>query len=74
MYDESQVALVRKDGIICEGNIIYAKLSKPLQMISFLLGDENPIINNLLDVENLSVFVTYVKTKLFIFGKQTLRF
>ena len=41
---------VKKDGIICDGNFIYIKLSKPLELIYFLFGDENPIINNLLDV------------------------
>ena len=64
----------RKDGIICEGNFIYTKLSKPPELISFLFGDENPIINNLLDVKKLSVFVTYVTTEFYIFGKETLGF
>ena len=40
---------VRKDGIGCEGNFIYTKISKPLELISFLFGYENP---NLLDVKN----------------------
>ena len=53
-----------QDGIICERNFIYAKLSKPLELISFLFRDENPIIKNLLDVKKLSVFVTYVTTEL----------
>ena len=43
-------------------------------MVSFLFGDENPIINNLLDVKKLSVFVTYVTTDFYILGKQTLDF
>ena len=64
IYDEIQIALVRKDGVICEGNFIYTKLSKPPELIPFLFGDENPIINNLLDVKKLSVFVTYVTTEL----------
>ena len=70
IYDEIQIALVRKDGIICEGNFIYTKLSKPLELISFLFGNENPIISNLLDVEKLSIFVTYVTTEFYIFGKE----
>ena len=74
IYDEIQIALVRKDGIICEGNFIYTKLSKPLELISFLFGDENPIINNLLDAKKLSVFGTYVTTGVYIFGKDTLGF
>ena len=74
IYDEIQIALVRKDGIICEGNFIYTKLSKPPELISFLFGDENPIINNLLDVKKPSVFVTYVTTELSISGKKTLGF
>ena len=74
IYDEIQIALVRKDGIICEGNFIYTKLSKHLELISILFGDENPIINNLLDVKKLSVFVTYVTTELSISGKKTLGF
>ena len=53
IYDEIQIALVRKDGVICEGNFIYTKLSKPPELISFLFGDENPIINNLLGVKKL---------------------
>ena len=65
---------IRKDGIICEKNFIYTKTSKPLEMVSFLFGDENPIINNLLDVKKLSVFVTYVTTDFYILGKQTLDF
>ena len=74
IYDEIQIALVRKDTIICEGNVIYTKLSKPLERICFLFGDENPVINNLIDVKKLSVFVTYVTIDFFIFGKQTLGF
>ena len=74
IYDEIQIALVRKDGIICEGNFIYTKLSKPLELISFLFGDENPIISNLLDVEKLSIFVTYVTTEFYIFGKENFGF
>ena len=74
IYDEIQIALVRKDGIICEGNFIYTKLSKHLELISILFGDENPIINNLLDVKKLSVFVTYVTTGFYIFGKETFVF
>ena len=74
IYDEIHIALVRKNGIICEGNFIYTKLLKPLDLISFLFGDENPIIKNLLDVKKLSVFVTYVTTEFYIFGKQTLGF
>ena len=73
IYDEIQIALVRKDGVICEGNFIYTKLSKPPELISFLFGDENPIINNLLGVKKLSVFVTYVTTEFYI-GKETLGF
>ena len=64
---------VRKDGIICEGNFIL-KISKHLELISFLFGDENPIIHNLLDVKKLPVFVTYVTTEFYIFGKQNLVF
>ena len=52
---------VRKDGIICEGAFIYAKTSKHLELISFLIGYKNPIINNLLDVKKLSVFVTMLQ-------------
>ena len=74
IYVEIQIALVRKDGVICEDNFIYPKPPKPLELIFFLFGDENPIINNLLDVKKLSVFVTYVITKFCIFGKQTLGF
>ena len=74
IYDKIQIALVRKDGVICEGNFIYTKLSKPPELIPFLFGDENPIINNLLDVKKLSVFVTYVTTELSISGKKTLGF
>ena len=74
IYDEIQIALVRKDGIICEGNFIYTKLSKPLELISFLFGDENLIINNLLDVKKLSTFVTSVTTEFYTFGKETLGF
>ena len=57
-----------------EGNFIYSKLSKRPELISFLFGNENPIVNNLLDVKKLSVFVTYVTTEFYIFGKQTLGF
>ena len=74
IYDEIQIALVRKVGIICERNFIYTKLSKPLELISFLFGDENPIISNLLDVEKLSIFVTYVTTEFYIFGKENFGF
>ena len=74
IYDEIQIALVRKVGIICERNFIYTKLSKPLELISFLFGDENLIINNLLGVKKLSAFVTYVTTEFYIFGKETLGF
>ena len=73
IYDEIQITLVRKDVIICENDFIYTKLSKPLELIS-LFGNENPIINNLLDVKKLSVFVTYVTTKFYIFGKESLGF
>ena len=61
----------RKDGMICEGNFIYTKVSKPLELISFLFGNENLIINNLLNVKKLSFFATYITTKFYIFGKQT---
>ena len=74
IYDEIQIALFRNDEIICEGNFIYTKLSKPLELISFVFGNESPIINNSLDVKKLSVFVTYVTTELNIFGKETLGF
>ena len=74
IHDEIQIAFLRKDEIICEGNFIYTKLSKPLELISFLSGDEKPVINNLLHVKKLSVFVTYVTTKFYIFGKETLGF
>ena len=74
IYDEIQIALVRKVGIICERNFIYTKLSKPLELISFLFGDENPNINNLLDVKKLPVFFNYVTTEFYIFGKETLGF
>ena len=67
-------ALVRKGGIICKGNFIYAKISKPLELISFLFGNENPIINNLLDVKKLLVFIRYVTAEFYIFGKETLAF
>ena len=53
---------------------MYTNISKPPELISFLLGDEKPIINNLLDVKKLSVFVTYVTKEFYIFGKQTLGF
>ena len=72
IYDEIQIALVKKDGIIYEGNFIYTKLSKLLDLIPFLFEDENPIINNSLDIKKLSVFVTYVTTEFYIFGKETL--
>ena len=74
IHDEIQIAFLRKDEIICEGNFIYTKLSKPLELISFLFGDENPIISNLLDVEKLSIFVTYVTTEFYIFGKENFSF
>ena len=74
IYVEIQIALVRKDGVICEDNFIYPKPPKPLELIFFLFGDENPIINNLLDVKKPSVFVTYVTTELSISGKKTLGF
>ena len=70
----SDCARVRKDGIICEDNFIYTKILKPPELISFLFGDENSIINILLDVKKLSVFVTYVTTEFYIFGKQALGF
>ena len=69
----SDCTCVIKDGIIPEGNFIYTKISKPLELISFLFGDENTIINNLLDVKKV-VFVTYVTTEFYIFGDQTLGF
>ena len=74
IHDEIQIALVRKDGIICDCNFIYTKLSKPLELTSFLFGDESPFIKNLLDVKKLSVFVMYVTTEFYIFGKETLGF
>ena len=74
IYDEIEIALVRKDGIICERNFIYIKLSKPLELVSFLFGDENTTINNLLNVKKLSVFVTYVTTEFYSFGKETFEF
>ena len=74
IYDEIEIALVRKDGIICERNFIYTKLSKPLELVSFLFGDENTIINNLLNVKKLSVFVTYVTTEFYSFGNKTFGF
>ena len=56
IYDEIQITLVlEKMGIICEGNFIYTKIPTSLELISFLFGDENPLINNLLDVKKLSV-------------------
>ena len=70
----SDCTRVREDGIICEENFIYTKISKPPELISFLLGDEKPVINNLLDVKKLSVFVTYVTKEFYIFGRQTLGF
>ena len=63
-----------QDGIICERNFIHANFSKPLELISFLFSDENPIVNNLLGVKKLSVFVTHVTTEFYIFGKETLDF
>ena len=74
IYDEIQIALVRKVGIICERNFIYTKLSKPLELVSVLFGDENTIINNLLNVKKLSVFVTYVTTEFYSFGNETFGF
>ena len=59
----SDCTSVRKDGIIYEDNFIYTEIWKPFELIYFLFGDENPIINDLLDVKKLSVF-----------GKQTLGF
>ena len=49
---------------------------KPLEnpKFSFLFRDENPVINNLLDVKKLSAFVTNVTTKFYIFGKEILGF
>ena len=74
IYGEIQIALFRKVGIICERNFIYTKLSKPLELISFLFGDENPNINNLLDVKKLPVFLTmlqqssiFLERKLWVF-------
>ena len=61
---------VRIDGIICEGNFIYTKISKHHELISFLSGDENPIINNVLVVKKLLVFVMYVTTEFYIFGNE----
>ena len=52
----SDCTCVRKDGIICEGDFIYIKISKPFELMFFLFGDENPIINNLLVVKKLSVY------------------
>ena len=75
IYDEIQITLLlEKMGIICEGNFIYTKISTPLKQISLLFGDENPLINNLLDVKKLSVFVTYATTEFYIFGNETLGF
>ena len=70
-YDEIQIALVKKDSIICERNFIYIK---PFELIFFFGGDQNPVINNLLDVKKLSVFVTYVTIELYIFGREILSF
>ena len=72
IYDEIQIALVRKDGVICEGNFIYTKLKKPLELRSFFWGDQNAVTNNFLHVKKPSVFVTYVTTEFHIFGKETL--
>ena len=36
----SDCTRVRKDGIICEDNFIYSRVSKPLELISFLIEDE----------------------------------
>ena len=63
---------VRKDGIICESKFIYTKILKHLELIPFLSGDEDPMINNVLDVEKLLVFVRYVATEFYIFGKRSL--
>ena len=70
----SDCTRVRKDGIISKSNFIYTKISKSLELISFSFGDENPIINNLLDIKKLSVSVTYVTTEFYIFGQQILGF
>ena len=70
----SDCTCVRKDGIICKGSFIYTKISKPLELIYLLFGDERPIVTNLLDVKKLSVFVTYVITEFYMFGKQSLGF
>ena len=43
-------------------------------MISFLFGDEKPIINNLLGNKKLSVFVKYVTIEFYISLKETLAF
>ena len=74
IYDEIQIALARKYGIISEGNFIYTKFSKPLELISFLFGDENPIINNLLDVKKLSVFFNVCYNRVLYFLKGDLGF
>ena len=66
--------MMGEHGIICEENFMYTNISKPPELISFLLGDEKPVINNLLDVKKLSVFVTYVTKEFYIFGRQTLGF
>ena len=50
------------------------QISKRLEMTASLFGDENPIINSLLGVKKLSVYVTYVPTDFYIFGRQTLGF
>ena len=65
---------VKKDGIICEGDFIYTKILKLRVLILLLFGDENPFINNLLDVKKLSVLVMYVTTEFYFFRKQTLGF
>ena len=43
-------------------------------MISVLLEDDIPIINNSLEVKKLSFFVTYFTAAFYIFGMQTLGF
>ena len=46
---------------------------KPLEnpKSSFLFRDENPVINNLLDVKKLSAFVTNVTTKFYILERKS---
>ena len=70
----SDYTRVRKNGIICEGDFIHTKILKSLVLTLLLLGDENPFINNLLDVKRLSVLVTCVTTEFYIFRKETLGF